>query len=177
MKLSNAVKKWLNIDKSLFLSFDTDGFSSSACGFGVLTSDLESPFVSDTLVASDLVQSFDIFSEFGFEDVGGNLEVLSFLVVFLSVQEPSWDTVSFRIADDVGNTVALGFSQLSGSESWVDSQDFTDKESKSSSDTLDFVESVWDGSLTVNVGVKNTMNMLEVIFGVFNDERHGDYGL
>jgi len=75
----------------------------------VLTSDLESPFVSDTLVTSDLIKSFDVFSELGFEDVGSDLEVLAFLVIFLSVEEPSWDTVSFRIVDDVSDTIALGF--------------------------------------------------------------------
>ena len=57
------------MNKSFFLSFDTNSLSSSACGFGVLTSDLETPFVSDTLVTSHLVQSFDVFSELGFEDV------------------------------------------------------------------------------------------------------------
>ena len=126
--------------------------------------------MSDTLVTSDLIKSFDVFSELGFEDVGSDLEVLSFLVVFLSVEEPSWDTVSFGVVDDVGDTVALGFSQLSGSESWVDSEDFTDQEAVSPSDTLDFVKSVRNGSLTIDVGVKNTMNVLEVTICVFNNQ-------
>jgi hypothetical protein len=156
--------------QSFFLSLDTDGLSSSTCCLGVLTSDLESPFVSDTLVTSDLVQSFDVFSELGFENVGGDLEVLSFLVILLSVEEPSGDSVSFRVTDDVGDTVALGFGHLTGSELGVDSEDFADKESESSSDTLNFVKSVRDGSLTIDVGVENTMNMLEGGISVFNNE-------
>jgi len=136
----------------------------------VLTSDLKSPFVSDTLVTSDLVQSFDIFSEFGLKDVRSNLEILSFLVILLSVEEPSWDSVSFWIVDDVGNTITLGFGQLSGSESWIDSENFTDEETKSSSNTFNFIKSVRNGSLTINVGVKNTMNVLEVSISVFNNE-------
>ena len=98
------------------------------------------------------------------------MEVLSFLIIFLSVEEPSWDTVSFRIVNDVSNTIALGFGQLSSSESWVDSKNFTDKESESSSDTLNFIKSVRNGSFTINVGVKNTVDMLEVSISVFNDE-------
>ena len=98
------------------------------------------------------------------------MQVLSFLVVFLSVEEPSWDSVSFRIADNVSNTVALSFSQLSGSESWIDSQDFADEESESSSDTLDFVEGIRNSSLTIDVGVKNTMNVLEVILCVLDNQ-------
>jgi len=136
----------------------------------VLTSDLKSPFVSNTLVTSHLVQSFDVFSEFGLKDVRSDLEVLSFLVIFLSVEEPSWDSVSFWIVDDVGNTITLGFGQLSSSESWVDSEDFTDKETKSSSNTFNFIKSIRNGSFTINIGVKNTVNMLKVSIGVFNNE-------
>ena len=128
--------------------------------------------MSDTLVTSDLVQSFDIFSEFGLKDVRSNLEILSFLVILLSVEEPSWDSVSFWIVDDVGNTITLGFGQLSGSESWIDSENFTDEETKSSSNTFNFIKSVRNGSLTINVGVKNTMNVLEVSISVFNNEWH-----
>jgi hypothetical protein len=126
--------------------------------------------VSDTLVTSDLVQSFDVFSEFGFENVGSDLKVLSFLVIFLSVEEPSWNTVSFWIVDDVGNTITLGFGQLSGSESWIDSENFADKESKSSSNTFNFIKSIRNGSFTINIGVEDTMNVLEVSIGVFNNE-------
>ena len=78
--------------------------------------------------------------------------------------------MSFWVIDNVSDTVTLGFSQLSGSESWVDSEDFTDKETESSSDTLNFIQCVWNGSLTIDVGVENTMNMLEVTISVFNDE-------
>ena len=138
----------------------------------MLTSDLESPFVSNTLVTSDLVQSFDVFSEFGLKDVRSNLEVLSFLVILLSVEEPSWDSVSFWIVDDVGNTITLGFGQLSGSESWIDSENFTDEETKSSSNTFNFIKSIRNGSFTIDIGVKNTMNMLKVSISVFNNEGH-----
>ncbi len=98
------------------------------------------------------------------------MKVLSFLVILLSVQKPSWDAVSFWVVDDVGNTVALDFSQLSGSESGVDSENFTDEEAKSSPNSLNFIESVWNGSFTIDVGVKNTMNMFEVRICVFDDE-------
>jgi hypothetical protein len=47
-------KKINSLNRSFFLSLDTDGFSSSAGGFGVLTSDLKTPLVSETSVGSDL---------------------------------------------------------------------------------------------------------------------------
>ena len=98
------------------------------------------------------------------------MEVLSFLVILLSVEEPSGDSVSFWVSDDVGDTVTLGFGEFTGSESGVDSEDFADEETKSSSNTLNFIEGVRDGSLTVDVGVKNTVNMLEGVVSVFNNE-------
>ena len=59
--------------RSFFLSLHTHSLSSSACGFGVLSSDLESPLVPETSVASDFEESLDVLSEFGLEDVGGHL--------------------------------------------------------------------------------------------------------
>jgi hypothetical protein len=98
------------------------------------------------------------------------LEIFTFFEIFISVKEPSWDAVSLWVVNDVGNTIALSFSQFSSSKFWIDSEDFTNKESKSSSNTLNFVKSVRNGSFTINVGVENTMNMLEVSISVLNDE-------
>jgi hypothetical protein len=98
------------------------------------------------------------------------LKVLAFLVILLSVEEPSGDSVSFWVSDDVGDTVTLGFGEFTGSEPGVNSEDFTDEKTESPSDTLDFIESVWDGSFAVNISVKNTVNMLECVVSVFNDE-------
>ena len=160
----------LDIDKSFFLSLHTHSLSSSTSSLGVLTPDLQTPFVSDTLVASDLVQSFNIFSQLGLEHVRCHLEVLAFLVILLSVEEPSGNTVSFGVSNDVGNTITLGFSELTGSEPGIDSEDFADEKTESPSNTLDFIKSIWNGSLTINISVKNTMNMLEGVVSVFDDE-------
>ena len=157
-------------DKSFFLSFDTDSFSSSTGGLSVLSSDFESPFVSDTFVTSDLVQSFDVFSQFGLKDVGGDLKIFTFFVISLSVQKPSGNSMSLRIVNDVGNTIALSFSEFTGSDCWIDSQNFADKESESSSDTFNFIKSIRNGSLAINIGVEDTMNMLEVVLGVLYDQ-------
>ncbi len=136
----------------------------------MLTSDFKTPLVSQTSVAPDLEESFDIFSELGFEHVGGNLEVLAFLVVPLSVEEPFRDTVAFGVGDKVCNGIALGLSELTGSELGVNSEDLADEESEPSADTLDLVEREGDGSLTIDVGVKDTVNMLEGVLSVFDDQ-------
>jgi hypothetical protein len=125
--------------------------------------------VSKPPVASDLEESLDIFSQFGLEDVGGHLKILAFLIISLSVEEPSGDTVALWVIDQVSDGVALALSELSGSEFWVNSQDLANKESKSSTDTLDLVKCEGNGSLTLDVGVEDTVNMLEGILSVFDN--------
>jgi hypothetical protein len=128
--------------------------------------------VSQTSVTSDFEESFDVLSEFGLEDVRSHLEILSLSVVSLSVEEPSGNTVTFGIVDDACNWIALGLSKLSSSEFRVDSEDLTDKESESSANSLNLVERKRYSPLTIDVGVEDTMNVLEGVLSVFDDERH-----
>jgi len=138
----------------------------------VLTSDFESPFVSQTSVGSHLEKPLNVLSQFGFENVGGHLQILAFLVVTLSVEEPTGNAVAFGLSDELGNGVALGFGEFTGSEFRIDPEDFADKESEASADALDFIEGEGDSALSVNVGVEDTVNVLEVVLSVFDDERH-----
>ena len=138
----------------------------------MLSSDLESPFVSETSVRSHLEESFDIFSQLGFQDVGGHLEVFAFFVVALSVEEPTRNAMAFGFSNYLGNSVSLLFGKFSSSEVRVDSEDFADEVTETSSDSLDFVEGEGDSSFAVNVGVQDTVNMLEVVFCVFDNQRH-----
>jgi len=98
------------------------------------------------------------------------LQVLALFIIFLSVQEPSGNAVSFGVSNDVGDTIALSLSELTSSKLGVDPEDFTDEESVSSADTFDSIESVGDCSLSVDVGVQNTMDVLESGICVFNDQ-------
>ena len=136
----------------------------------MLSSNLESPLVPETSVAPDLEQSLHVFSELGFEDVGCHLQVLSLLVVSLPVEEPTGNAVSLGIGNEIGDGITLRLRQFSGPEFGVESEDLADEESKPSADSLDLVECEGDGSLTVDVGVENTVNMLEGVLSVFDDQ-------
>jgi hypothetical protein len=126
--------------------------------------------VSETSVASDLEETLDILSEFGFKDVGGDLEVLALLVVALSVKEPFGDTVAFGISDEVSNSIALGLSELTGSELGVKSEDLADEEAETSTNSLDLVKSEGDSALAIDVGVEDTMDVFEGVLSVFDDQ-------
>jgi hypothetical protein len=66
----------------------------------------------------------------------------------------------------------LGLSKLSSSEFRVDSENLADKESESSANSLNLVERKRYSPLTIDVGVEDTMNVLEGVLSVFDDERH-----
>ena len=158
--------------RSFFLPLDTDGLSSSSGGLGVLSSDLESPLVPETSVASDFEESLDVLSQLGLQDVGGHLKVLSLLVIPLPVEEPSGHAVSFGVVDEIGDGVALSLSEFSGSKFGVESEDLADEETESPANSLNLVERKRYSPFTVDVGVEDTMNVLEGVLSVFDDERH-----
>jgi hypothetical protein len=64
----------------------------------------------------------------------------------------------------------LSFSEFTSSEFRIESEDFADQESESSTNSLNFVEGKGNSSLSVDVGVEDTMNVLKVILSVFDDE-------
>lgn len=138
----------------------------------MLASNLQSVFVPDTAVRSDLEESLNVLPQFGLQHVGCHLQVLAFSVVALPVEEPSRDSVSLGFVDEFSDGIALSFGEFSGSELGVESEDFADEESEASTDTLDLVKCEGDSSLSVNVGVEDTVNVLEVVLGVLDDQRH-----
>jgi len=79
------------------LSGDTESAASSAGGLGLLTSDLEAPEVSQTSVSSDLLQSFQIFSELGVDSVREELRPGALADISLSVKEPLGDVVVYMM--------------------------------------------------------------------------------
>ena len=98
------------------------------------------------------------------------MHVLAFSVILDSVEEPSRNSVSFGVVVYAGNGIALFFGELACSESGVDSQDFADEESVSSTDTLYSLKGKRNCPLTIDVGVEDTVDVLEVILSVFDDQ-------
>jgi hypothetical protein len=64
----------------------------------------------------------------------------------------------------------LSFSEFTSSEFRIESEDFADQESESSTNTLDFIKSKRNSSLSVDVGVEDTVNVLEGVLSVFDDK-------
>jgi hypothetical protein len=64
----------------------------------------------------------------------------------------------------------LSLSEFTSSKLGIESENFADQESESSTNSLDFIKGKRDSSLTVDVSVEDTVNVLEGVLSVFDDE-------
>jgi hypothetical protein len=71
----------------------TDGSAAATSGLGVLTTDTETPVVTETTVGADLLQALEIVTELAVDTVGENLAVLAIDDIALPVEEPAGDLV------------------------------------------------------------------------------------
>jgi hypothetical protein len=81
---------------------------------GVLTTDTNTPEMSETPVAADLLQPLEIVPEFGVDIVGQYLAVLAIDDILLSVQEPKWDLELRGVLHDVHDSFELVRVQVTG---------------------------------------------------------------
>ena len=128
-----------------------------------MTSDLDSPVMTETSVVTHLLQSFEILSEPGVDDVGNELRPGTVLNAVLSVEEPFGDAVFKGLGEDVGDFVHLGFSELSSARVDVDLGDLADQDGESSTYTLDDSDGEWHLVSSVDVGVQHSQNMSEIL--------------
>lgn len=133
------------------------GLTTTRSGLGVLTSDLQTPEVSDTSVGSDLLQSLQVISQLRLQTVSKNVEVLTGDLVFLSVQEPSWDLVLTWVLHDGDDSLQLFLGQLTGTLVQVNVSLLTDQVRVSSTDTSNLGQGVHDLDSTIDVGVQQTV--------------------
>lgn len=86
---------------------DTDSPATTTGSLGVLTTDTETPVVSETAVGTDLLEALKILTELGVDTVGQDVRVLAVNNVALSVEEPGGDLVLCGVLDDRHNTLEL----------------------------------------------------------------------
>ena len=119
--------------------------------------------MSQTSVSSDLLQSFQIFSELGVDTVGDELRPGALADVSLSVKEPLGDVVVGGLGEDVVDLFDVCFNKLSSSLVEVDLGDLENEGGESSANTLDGADGEGSLALTIDVGVLNTENVGELL--------------
>lgn len=128
---------------------------------GVLPTDPNSPPVAETPVGPDLLEALDVVAELGVDVLGEDLHVLARLEVLLSVEEPERDLELARVLDDSDDLLDLVGRQLSGSLVDVHLGLLADQVGEPAPQTLDLGQAEDDISLTLDVRVEDTEDMLE----------------
>jgi len=132
----------------------TNGLSATTSSLGVLTTDTNTPEMSETPVAADLLQPLEIVPEFGVDIVGQYLAVLAIDDILLSVQEPKWDLELRGVLHDVHDSFELVRVQVTGALLQVNIGLFAYNVGVPTTHTLDLSQSILDLALAINVGVE-----------------------
>jgi len=148
---------------SLALGIGSTGLTTSGGGLGVLTAHLQVPVVTDTSVRPHLLKSLKILTELGVKLVGGDVVGLAVLDVPLSVEEPRGDLELHRVLKNGDHLVDLLSGELTSTLVLVDVCLLADHVRHTPTDTLDDGQGVHDLLASVNIGVEDTQNVLEVL--------------
>lgn len=129
----------------------------------MLTADADAPPVAETAVGADLLEPLDVVAELGVEVLGEDLGVLAGLPVLLSVEEPEGDLELAGVLDDGDELLDLVGGELAGALVDVDLGLLADEVGEAAAEALDLGQGEDDIPLTLNVGVEDTQNVLELL--------------
>lgn len=146
--------------------------NTTTSGLGVLTPDLKTPVVSETSVGPDLLQPLEVLTETLVDNVGEDVLALAVVDVSLPVKEPRGDLELGGVLHDGDDSLELVGVELTSPLVEVDIGLLADQVGVSSTDTLDLSKSVHDLTATLNVGVKETQDVLELLVGLEGSEGH-----
>lgn len=128
----------------------------------MLTANTDTPEVSETSVGTDLLETLKVITQLGVDLVRNDLVVLTVADVLATVEKPSRDLESGWVLQDADDSLKLIRVELTGALEEVDISLLDDDVGVAWTNTLDFGHCVLDLSLTVNVCVEETQDMLEL---------------
>jgi hypothetical protein len=127
----------------------------------VLSTHSDVPPVTKTTMSADLLHALDIITVLGSNVLCENLRVLSSLEILLPIQEPERNLELTRVLNDGNNLFDFISSQFSSTLVDIDFGLFADQVRETTSDTGDLGQSEDNVTLSFNVGIENTQNVLE----------------
>ena len=128
----------------------------------MLTADAQATGVADTTVSADLLEALQIVAQLDVDGVGQDVLGLAGLGVALTVQEPDGDLELGGVGQDLGDALGLIDGQGTGAALDVDTGLLDDQVGQTDTDTLDGAEGEGDLALTIDVGVQETHDVLEL---------------
>lgn len=128
----------------------------------MLTTDSDTPEVTETTVSTNLLETLKIVTELGIDLVRDDLVVLTVGDVLSSVQEPVWNLELGWVLENADDSFEFVRVKLTSTLEEVDISLLDDDVGVTWTNTLDFSHRVLDLSLTIDVGVEKTQDMLEL---------------
>jgi hypothetical protein len=127
----------------------------------VLSTDSDSPPVTKTTVSTDLLETLDIITKLSINVLGKDLRVLSGLEILLPIEEPKRDLELTGVLDNSDKLFDLISGKFSSSLVDINFGLFANQVSESASKTLNFSHSKDNITLSLNVCIENTKNVLK----------------
>lgn len=132
----------------------SDSLSTSASGFRVLSTNSQTPRVSQSTVSTNFLQTLKIFTHLGISRVGQDLECFAINYISLPVQEPVWNLVLLWILHYCHNSLEFFDSKFSGSLVEIDIGLFANQVRVSTTNTLDLCKGEHDLVLSIDIGIQ-----------------------
>jgi len=136
----------------------------TAGGACLLTADTETPAVTETTVSTDFPEALEGLAHLGVKAVSVDVGGLAILDVLLPVHEPGGHELE-GVLDHGDDLVDLLRAQLSSALLEVNLGLLAHHEGESTANTLDGGEGERGLVAPIDVGVKNTQNVLELVLG------------
>jgi len=137
--------------------------TTTTSSLGVLTTNLESPEVTETSVVAASLHALEIHTEGTVQVIGGKVNGLTILKILASVQEPGRDLELKRRGHDRDDLVHVIGGQLTSALVQVDIALLADQVCHAAADTLDGGQGVHDLLASIDVGIAHTQDVLEVL--------------
>ena len=113
-------------------------------------------------MGTDLLHPLDIITELGVEVLSKDLGVLSSLEILLPIEEPERDLELTGVLDDSDELLDLIGCGLTGTLVDVYLRLFADEVGETASETTDFGHGEHNVTLSLNVCIENTKDVLEL---------------
>jgi len=134
----------------------------AASGAGVLSPNTNTPPVTQTTVCPNLLEPLNVISQLSIKVLGKDLSVLARLEILLTIEEPKRNLELAWVLNNGYEFLNFIGGEFSAAFVHVDFCLFANEVGETTAKTLDFGEAEYDITLSFDVRVENTEDVLEL---------------
>lgn len=128
----------------------------------MLSTHSDLPPMTKTTMGSNLLHALNVITQLGINVLGENLTVLSSLKILLTIEEPEGNLELTWVLDNGDKLFNLIGGEFTGTLVDINFCLFANQVGESGSKTLDLGQAEDDVSLSLNVGIEDTENVLKL---------------